>query len=158
MHNFVRHRSVAAVLASLLALALTQSCGNRAATEPADAYEIYESGNLVVDLYDLHESLGSGQSRMDADAERLLSESLNVPDADPNWPTLAFLAGEIELRRGNIGDAERSFRQLATWGSSTEPNTDESDSRSSDSGVGWRFSKATKPRRPTGRPKRSRWP
>jgi len=126
--NFVRHRSVAAVLASLLALALTQSCGNRAARESADDYEIYDSGNLVVDLYDLYESLGSGQSRMDADAERLLSEILDVSNSDPNWPTLAFLAGEVELRRGNIGNAERSFRQLATWGSSTEPNTDESDS------------------------------
>ena len=126
--GFTRHRPVAAIVACLLALPLTQSCGKRAATEAADDYRVNESGALVADLYALYDSLGSGQSPTDADAEALLSESLQVSDSDPNWPTLAFIAGEIELRRGNVGSASKSFRRLATWGSSIELSANESDS------------------------------
>ena len=126
--KFLRRRSVAGSLVVLLMVPLAQSCGERGAKESAGRDETYDTGTLVADLFAIYESLGPGQSPMDAEAERLLSESLGAPDSDPNWPTLTFIAAEIELRQGNTGNAGRSFRNLAKWGSSTEPDPQESGS------------------------------
>ena len=126
--EFLRLRSVAGSLVLLLLLPLAQSCRERGAKESAVRDGTYGTGTLVAHLFALYESLGPGQSAMDAEAERLLSEGLEAPDSDPNWPTLTFIAGEMELGRGNTGNAGRLFRSLAKWGSSMEPHPQESGS------------------------------
>ena len=59
-------------------------------------------------------------------AEGLLSKSLQAPNSDPHWPMLTFIAGEIELRQGEVGSARRAFRSLAEWGSTIELDQEDS--------------------------------
>lgn len=124
--KWIRHCSAAATLGIVLMLPLMLSCGQ----PPRDGSShngVTGSKTPVADLYNLYESLIEGRSPIDVEAEGLLSKSLRVPNSDPNWPTLTFMAGEIELRRGEVGNARRAFRSLAEWGSAFELDQEDSD-------------------------------
>lgn len=41
--------------------------------------------------------------------------------ADPDWPTLTYLVGEAQRRRGETERARKSFRDLASWAASPHP-------------------------------------
>ncbi len=124
--KLIRHCSAVATLGFVLLLTLMHSCGQP--SQDGSSYNgVTGSETLVADLYGLYESLIQGRSPIDVEAEGLLSKSLQVPNSDPNWPTLTFIAGEIELRRGDVGNARRAFRSLAEWGSAIELDQEDSD-------------------------------
>jgi len=50
----------------------------------------------------------------------LLSEALQSSRENPHWPTLTYLAGEINRQHKNIEQARQSFRALAEWGISDD--------------------------------------
>ena len=43
-------------------------------------------------------------------------ELSTISRADPNWPAVIYLSGEIHLKRGEIDPARSAFRALAEWG------------------------------------------
>jgi soluble lytic murein transglycosylase-like protein/tetratricopeptide (TPR) repeat protein len=114
-----------------LAVVLTTgSCGDSqppASGERRDAVRVADGSRTApaaqrVDpklLKDLFTSLRS--SNASPEAQALLSGAPQVSRADPDWPTLTYLVGEVQRRRGETERARKTFRELASWAASGHP-------------------------------------
>ena len=73
-------------------------------------------------LTNLATALRSGERTFSPHIEALLAGSHNTAQEDPNWPTLTYLLGEAQRQRGEASGAQETFRSLAVWAASNEPD------------------------------------
>jgi peptidoglycan lytic transglycosylase len=99
----------------LLLLLLTASCG------------VQEQAVSPEQISELFNSLRSGQ--VPAHLEPLVSGARKANRADPDWPTVMYLLGEINLRRGATTRARETFRELASWAATDQAGGPYGDAR-----------------------------
>ena len=104
---------------ALLLLASCQSPEAPASAEPESAAVAEPLDSQV--LIDLLAGLRVGNLTFPAPIEALLSGQQAVAQDDPNWPTLAYLLGEVKRQRGETERARITFRDLASWAVSNHP-------------------------------------
>ncbi len=103
----VQNRCVAVGGLALLILLTIASC--KAAGKPA-AISPQHLSTLFATL----------QSCNASDVQAVLAETRNASPADPNWPMLTYLLGEVYLKCNNVGQAREKFRDLAVWAASDQ--------------------------------------
>ncbi len=68
------------------------------------------------DLATLFQNLPAGDDAPGIKA--ILAKTQNARRTDPNWPALAYLNGEAQLRGNHIEQARATFRDISTWAAS----------------------------------------
>jgi TolA-binding protein len=102
--------------AGLVRLSLSLSLFVGAACSSAEAPPpLPVAPGLVSNLFDAAQSAERSAS---PEVEALVSGDRKVARSDPRWPTITFLAGEINRRRGDAERARAAFSELASWATS----------------------------------------
>lgn len=104
------------MLAIASMLVAVSGCDKPAETAKAPLADAPPQSALAVQL--LH-SIRSGT--FTATAEDYLARRRDLPRADPDWPTIAYLLGEAHLRRGERDKARERFRALVAWSTQEHP-------------------------------------
>ena len=115
---------LARAASGLLLLLAAVSCGDSqqpASREPpGDARSAYASKTVPASgridarlLRELSASLRSSQ--FSPEVEALLSGERQAAREDANWPTLTYLVGEAQRRRGQTERSRATFRELTLW-------------------------------------------
>lgn len=101
-------RSAAGVAAVLLATLGWLTAGCTKTPEPAAAQE--DSARLTVSFFK-----ATVDRPLQPEVDALMSRFRAVPKSSPDWPTLAYLAGELHRSGNRPKEAKAEFRSLAVW-------------------------------------------
>lgn len=108
----MRRWTLAPVGLGLFLLFLVASCSGPSSSSP--------SLPLVAasEVRSLFDAVRADKPNIPPGVEALVSGGRKVARDDPSWPTVTFLVGEIERRRGHTQRARTAFSELATWAAS----------------------------------------
>lgn len=136
----------AAILLALL-LSLGNGCSPKQEAEPGAASPTVTQAVAPFPVPPAGTSVPSQQiaslfmrlaAEQDSTTSGEIPEVTGISRADPNWPAMVYLVGELHLQRGERNRARAAFRDLATWAAAedTDPGQDPTPTRDGWGGSG----------------------